>query len=89
MKLGGKHANGRGKAVDRTVADLNIAHFTKLLEAEADPLKRQTIERLFAEEEAKLARALADNAGTRKNPSRFAMDANASGGRRCARDWRP
>jgi hypothetical protein len=42
-------------AVDRTVADLNIAHFKKLLSAEVDPAKRRTIERLLAEEEAKLA----------------------------------
>jgi hypothetical protein len=41
--------------VDRTVADLNIAHFKKLLSAEVDPVKRKTIERLLAEEEAKLA----------------------------------
>jgi hypothetical protein len=43
--------------VDRTVADLNIAHFKKLLSAEVDPLKRQMIERLLAEEETKLAHA--------------------------------
>ncbi len=41
--------------VDKTVADLNIAHFRKLLSAETDPVKRQTIERLLAEEETKLA----------------------------------
>jgi hypothetical protein len=45
--------------VDRTVADLNIAHFKKLLSTEVDPDKRRTIERLLAEEEAKLARAFA------------------------------
>ena len=43
--------------LDRTVADLNIAHFKKLLSAETDPAKRRTIERLLAEEEAKLAQA--------------------------------
>jgi hypothetical protein len=43
--------------VDRTVADLNIEHFKKLLSTEVDPVKRRTIERLLAEEEAKLARA--------------------------------
>ena len=42
--------------MDKTVADLNIAHFKKLLETETDPVKRQTIERLLAAEEAKLAR---------------------------------
>ncbi len=45
--------------MDRTVADLNIAHFRKLLATEADPVKRQVIEQLLVEEEAKLARALA------------------------------
>lgn len=43
--------------VDKTVADLNIAHFRKLLSDETDPVKRQTIERLLAVEEAKLAHA--------------------------------
>jgi hypothetical protein len=43
--------------MDRTVADLNIAHFRKLLATETDPVKRQTIERLLAEEEVKLAHA--------------------------------
>lgn len=45
--------------MDKTVADLNIAHFRKLLSTEADPVKRQTIERLLADEEAKLAHAQA------------------------------
>ena len=58
----------RRQAVDRTVADLNIAHFKELLAAEIDPVKRQTIERLLAAEEAKLARALTDKTGTRKEP---------------------
>jgi hypothetical protein len=44
--------------MDKTVAQLNIEHFKKLLAAEMDPVKRQTIERLLAEEEAKLALAL-------------------------------
>jgi hypothetical protein len=44
--------------VDKTVADLNIAHFKKLLETETDPVKRQTIERLLAAEQVKLTRAL-------------------------------
>lgn len=38
-----------------TIAQLNIDHFQKLLESEADETKRQTILRLLAEEEAKLA----------------------------------
>ena len=45
--------------MDKTVADLNIAHFKKLLETETDPAKRQTIERLLAAEQTKLAEALA------------------------------
>ena len=49
--------------MDRTVADLNIAHFKKLLESETDPAKRETIVRLLADEEAKLARTQADKAG--------------------------
>jgi len=46
--------------MDRTVADLNIAHFKKLLESETDPAKRQIVERLLAEEQTKLARSLAE-----------------------------
>jgi hypothetical protein len=45
--------------MDKTVADLNIEHFKKLLVAETDPVKRQMIERLLTEEEAKLALAQA------------------------------
>lgn len=41
--------------MDKTVADLNIEHFKNLLVAETDPVKRQTIQRLLAEEQAKLA----------------------------------
>ena len=46
-----------GNAMDRTVAELNIEHFKRLLAVETDPAKRQTIERLLAEEQAKLSRA--------------------------------
>jgi hypothetical protein len=42
-------------AVDRAVAGLNIAHYRRLLADETDPARRQTILRLLAEEEAKLA----------------------------------
>jgi hypothetical protein len=45
--------------MDKTVADLNIEHFRKLLAIETDPAKRRVIERLLAEEETKLARATA------------------------------
>lgn len=41
--------------MDRTVADLNIEHFKKLLESEKDEARRQLLLRLLAEEEAKLA----------------------------------
>jgi len=41
--------------MDRTVARLNIEHFRKLLALEMDGVKRQTIVRLLAEEEEKLA----------------------------------
>ena len=50
--------------MDRTVADLNIAHFKKLLSTEADPAKRQTLERLLAAEEAKLKQAQASKKDT-------------------------
>jgi hypothetical protein len=40
--------------MDRTVARLNIAHYKQLLETEIDDVKRQTLTRLLAEEEAKL-----------------------------------
>lgn len=41
------------------VAKLNIEHFRRQLAAEGDGPRRQTLERLLAEEEAKLA-ALSD-----------------------------
>ncbi|WP_172980381.1 hypothetical protein [Tardiphaga sp. P9-11] len=40
--------------MDKTVADLNIAHFKRLLEGESDAGKREMLLRLLAEEEAKL-----------------------------------
>lgn len=49
--------------MDRTVAELNIKHFRKLLESESDPDKRRTIERLLAEEEAKLSQATSAPSG--------------------------
>jgi len=54
--------------MDRTVADLNIAHFKKLLETEADPVKRETLQRLLAAEEAKLAQENERPADPRKAP---------------------
>ena len=41
--------------MDRTVAHLNIEHYRKLLAQEMDETRRQTILRLLAEEEAKVA----------------------------------
>jgi len=52
--------------MDRTVADLNIAHFKKLLETETDSVKRETLQRLLAEEEAKLGKALEKSPDPRK-----------------------
>jgi hypothetical protein len=48
--------------MDKTVADLNIEHYKKLLATETDPVKRQMIQRLLAEEKAKLAPAQAEQA---------------------------
>lgn len=48
--------------MDRTVADLNIAHFKRLLAVETDPVKRRTIERMLAEQEARLEDAQAQKA---------------------------
>jgi hypothetical protein len=39
---------------DRKIAQLNIKHFRKLLDAETDETKRQTLLQLLREEEAKL-----------------------------------
>jgi hypothetical protein len=41
--------------MDRTVAQLNIAHYRRKLATEQDETKRQMLLRLLAEEEAKLA----------------------------------
>lgn len=41
--------------MDRAVARLNIEHYRRLLARETDETRRQTILRLLAEEEAKLA----------------------------------
>jgi hypothetical protein len=43
------------------IIELNIEHFRRLLTAETEPTKRQMIQKLLAEEEAKLA-ALAKQA---------------------------
>ena len=41
--------------MDKTIARLNIEHFRRQLSEEKDDAKRQTLQRLLAEEEAKLA----------------------------------
>ena len=42
----------------RLIIELNIRHFQNLLRSETDPDKRETVERLLAEEQEKLARLL-------------------------------
>ena len=42
----------------RMIVDLNIQHYRDLLKTETDASKRQTISKLLAEEEAKLAKLL-------------------------------
>ncbi|MEJ2623813.1 MAG: hypothetical protein P8Z80_04505 [Pseudolabrys sp.] len=41
--------------MQRTVAQLNVEHFRRLLAKETDETRRATLQRLLAEEEAKLA----------------------------------
>lgn len=41
--------------MDRTIARLNIEHYRRLIAQETDETRRQTLQRLLAEEEAKLA----------------------------------
>ena len=50
--------------MDKTVADPNIEHFKRLLAVETDPVRRRTIERMLAEQEAKLQNAQAQKAPT-------------------------
>lgn len=40
--------------MDRTVARLNVEHFRRLLAEETDDSRRQLLQRLLAEEEAKI-----------------------------------
>jgi hypothetical protein len=44
--------------VDKTIAQLNIEHYRRLLSSETDEAKRQTLQRLLAEEEEKLAQIM-------------------------------
>ncbi len=43
--------------MDRTVARLNIEHYRRLLATETDESKRKMLQKLLAEEEAKLTAA--------------------------------
>jgi hypothetical protein len=54
-RLGDMRAMRASLLMDRTVARLNIEHYRKLLAKETDEAKRQTVLRLLAEEESKLA----------------------------------
>jgi hypothetical protein len=58
--------NSLQDAMDKAIAQLNIAHFREKLETETDETKRQTLLRLLAEEEAKLA---ALNAAPEQKPT--------------------
>ncbi len=40
--------------MDRTVAHMNVEHYRRLLAIETDEARRQTLQRLLAEEEAKI-----------------------------------
>jgi len=51
--------------MDRSIARLNIAHFRERLKTESDETTRQTLLRLLAEEESKLA-ALDDPPKTKR-----------------------
>ena len=53
--------------MDKTIARLNIEHFRKLLAAETNETTRQTLLRLLAEEEAKLAGDTEQGPGERKH----------------------
>jgi hypothetical protein len=48
----------------RTIVELNIQHYQRLLKTETDLSKRQTIAKLLAEQEAKLAQLSADQRST-------------------------
>ena len=45
------------------IIELNIQHYRELLRGETSAAKRQTIAKLLAEEEAKLAKLLAEKNG--------------------------
>jgi len=49
----------------KTIIELNIKHYRDLLGSETDVSKRQTIAKLLAEEEAKLAKFLSERGDKR------------------------
>jgi hypothetical protein len=49
-------------------AEQNVKHFRAMLESESDPARRGTIERLLAEEKAKLKGDWESRAGTEADP---------------------
>jgi hypothetical protein len=49
----------------RTIVELNIQYYRRLLETETDLSKRRTIAKLLAEEEAKLAQLPAEQPSTK------------------------
>ena len=55
------------RAVDRTVARLNIEHYRRLLATETDETRRRMLLRLLAEEEAKLKSGNAPEKKLRQN----------------------
>ena len=55
--------------MDRTVAQLNIEHYRRLLARETDVSKRNTLQKLLAEEEAKIAKARQE-AAQKRQPKR-------------------
>jgi hypothetical protein len=76
--------------MDRTVAELNIVQFKKLLESETDPAKRQTVERLLAEKQPSWHAAWPSWPIRRSNPSFLTTTgASASGLPRCAHGSNP
>jgi hypothetical protein len=59
------------RAVDRSVARFNIAHYKRQLAEETDEARRKLLSGLLAEEEAKLAAAMAaSEPAERKKPGK-------------------
>ncbi|MGB6350767.1 MAG: hypothetical protein WBG10_12145 [Pseudolabrys sp.] len=65
--------------MDRYVARLNIEHYRKLLAAEPDEAKRQTLIRLQAEEELKLTASMRRFAGEKNCMSHLYFQSQLNG----------